>query len=514
MTHLARQHSSSSTRTQAAAPLIRSRPRRRGVLEDQSARVDSNLVVLIPQLARLRLYPAPPSGRSFSTSPQEIAAMAKLRSGTRNTSPIKSVTRAASGLDAAPDAADGKTKEKARPKAQLRPAKVISSYSGPKSQRRRRTVSERELRSLHLDGFDRLDSSRIEVAGAGSAVVEPSTLAHENSQAKTKQEPAYSLLAGSNHKRTRSTLTTVNTNDNHIRLKKQRSGTADPIRYDSSDTYNSTRLSSGATSPPKSALARVRPKSEAGLHLKAPKIEEGLERECAICAEWKPIQRDFPSFKPCVHLPETCIACITQQTITKLETSGTWASCTCAQCGLTLPQAQLTATLSAKDLTRAKALVFQHTQRSHPAWRWCVAADCDGGQLHLPRTRSQKRSLIVVCNKCGVQSCFYHRVPWHTGYTCEEFDDSHPAAQTLRTSEERIKRISKACPGVGCGRRVQKDGGCDHMWCKSLPKPSQHSVVGSSVRTAPDSKLGSYCGTAWDWASVEYEYQEWALPAV
>lgn len=48
-----------------------------------------------------------------------------------------------------------------------------------------------------------------------------------------------------------------------------------------------------------------------------------------------------------------------------------------------------------------------------------------------------------------------------------------------QSSEERIKKVGKQCPGVGCGWVVEKDGGCNHMYC-------------------------ARCGLNWGWDDVKY----------
>jgi hypothetical protein len=34
-----------------------------------------------------------------------------------------------------------------------------------------------------------------------------------------------------------------------------------------------------------------------------------------------------------------------------------------------------------------------------------------------------------------------------------------------RASERLVKQIAKSCPGPGCGAKIQKNEGCDHMTC-------------------------------------------------
>lgn len=367
-------------------------------------------------------------------------------------------------------APDQMVKSLARPKAQLRPARSGLTKPNNGSSRLRNSISERELRSLGINAHDsihKLFSNAPDNGGQQDIDPDISTTPGSGSSPKYIKRDSGKTLG--NPKHTKSDAATSPDEPVARSNKKRRTSLNSSMEVGHSERLPRTQLPAAATTPTKSSLAKVRSKH------KVEKIKnedfadtKALRRECVICAEEKLVHRDFPSFRLCEHPPQTCVACITQQTFTKLQTAGTWESCTCAQCGVVMPYAQLLPALSSYNRTRAKSLVLQHTLQADEAWRWCLAPNCDGGQLHAPKTRSQTRSLTVICNKCGAKSCYFHRVPWHNGLTCEEYDDRNPAAHSVRSSEDRIKKISKACPGVGCGRRVIKDGGCDHMWCKSL----------------------------------------------
>ena len=42
---------------------------------------------------------------------------------------------------------------------------------------------------------------------------------------------------------------------------------------------------------------------------------------------------------------------------------------------------------------------------------------------------------------------------------------------------KNITETTKVCPGEGCERRIYKDGGCDHMKCKTQTFPLKFIVV-------------------------------------
>jgi hypothetical protein len=102
-------------------------------------------------------------------------------------------------------------------------------------------------------------------------------------------------------------------------------------------------------------------------------------------------------------------------------------------------------------------------ERDFPNFRWCIGPGCNFGQEYPDPPTALP---IIVCSACGFISCFQHNVAWHSGRTCEEFEE---ARLTGRSEEESksvkvIKTIAKRCPG--CRRYINKNGGCNHMSCK------------------------------------------------
>ncbi|KAL1968669.1 hypothetical protein VTN77DRAFT_1495 [Rasamsonia byssochlamydoides] len=216
-------------------------------------------------------------------------------------------------------------------------------------------------------------------------------------------------------------------------------------------------------------------------------------RECIICATSKPTGRNrscFPQLESCNHEPLTCTECFLKHITVTLEShepaiparmkamervrKKVWALCSCPQCGGSLTEKDLFPKLSADDRDRLDRVISRKTLESHPHWVWCSSAKCRSGQLHDPK----KGGALVTCSACGRRSCFFHAAPWHKGYTCAEFDRIHPLGENSLRSEALVKEISKQCPG--CKRRVERDGGCNHMYCIK-------------------------CYLKWDWDRVQYD---------
>jgi IBR domain, a half RING-finger domain len=193
------------------------------------------------------------------------------------------------------------------------------------------------------------------------------------------------------------------------------------------------------------------------------KRPEVQTKECVICVENKPLYRNFPAFTSCSHDPGTCSSCVAKQTVTLLEaSSGTgWSSCRCPQCDAPIPTEELQNTLPRALVKEMRGLVDKALQSTDDSWRWCLATGCGHGGLQNGLNE------MIRCRKCDYRMCFKHQVPWHTGYSCQEYETSHPEAAVTKTNEEMIRKMSKPCPG--CGIAVQKDGGCNNMSCECLP---------------------------------------------
>jgi hypothetical protein len=102
-------------------------------------------------------------------------------------------------------------------------------------------------------------------------------------------------------------------------------------------------------------------------------------------------------------------------------------------------------------------------ERDLPNFRWCVDRHCSYGEEH-----PEDSGPVIECSACGILACSHHNVPWHHDETCSEYDRRITARQARAEykSEKEIKRVAKRCPG--CRRFINKNGGCNHMTCKSI----------------------------------------------
>lgn len=99
-----------------------------------------------------------------------------------------------------------------------------------------------------------------------------------------------------------------------------------------------------------------------------------------------------------------------------------------------------------------------HSLEQTAEFVWCAHPDCKSGQFHDTTNSARRRLICINCNK---QTCSFHRIIWHTGLTCEQYDREQAAAND--STKEWIDLNTKQCPG--CHQNIQKSGGCDHMTC-------------------------------------------------
>jgi hypothetical protein len=87
-----------------------------------------------------------------------------------------------------------------------------------------------------------------------------------------------------------------------------------------------------------------------------------------------------------------------------------------------------------------------------------------------------------VCHSCGHRSCARHDVPWHSGETCAQFEQRVAGAQAReqeQASEKWKAGETRLCPK--CRIPIEKDGGCDSMWCECSPYTSPCTLAFRSL---------------------------------
>ncbi|EMC91631.1 hypothetical protein BAUCODRAFT_299438 [Baudoinia panamericana UAMH 10762] len=186
-------------------------------------------------------------------------------------------------------------------------------------------------------------------------------------------------------------------------------------------------------------------------------------KTCLTCDRHLPANA-FPKInEECQHERETCRRCWYQWLALQLETKQ-WDQITCAQCPTKLGQADIRALAKPAVYTKYLEAEIRGTMAAEESFRWCLNPECKSGQAHFDGD-------IFTCASCGHKACVGCNAPWHEGETCEAYQDRINEGERKRRqvveeqdSAKAVERVAKLCPA--CGRKLEKNGGCDHMTCQ------------------------------------------------
>lgn len=187
-------------------------------------------------------------------------------------------------------------------------------------------------------------------------------------------------------------------------------------------------------------------------------------RECTICLESQALdQYDGNHGARCRHTRRTvCNQCVYKFSKFQLENvSKTKVTCPEPGCAQEFSYEEIH---GISEIGRDKTLFDQYDLgltltllKQNPEFIWCAHPGCSSGQLH---DVSLSPRCAVVCIKCQRTTCSFHRMIWHTGLTCEQYDDRK--VNSIRTNNW-IQNNTKPCPR--CQSNIEKNGGCHHMTC-------------------------------------------------
>ena len=199
------------------------------------------------------------------------------------------------------------------------------------------------------------------------------------------------------------------------------------------------------------------------------------DKTCTICVTDKP-PGDYPAAEELPvacrkHCLEICRACIRESLAADIANKPP-NRIGCPDCAESWEHWMIKRHASPADFVSYEWLTLRTTLEAMPQYRACLRPDCKGGQIH----GMGEAEPIVICNECGSKSCYTHKIPWHAGKTCKEYDrpeetDMETKAR-LAAEQEATK---KGAPGVKlcprCQIPIEKSGGCDHIRCQ-CPKAS------------------------------------------
>lgn len=232
-----------------------------------------------------------------------------------------------------------------------------------------------------------------------------------------------------------------------------------------------------------------------------------VESQCSICladhpSDEYPIE---PITSACTHPTSVvCRECMRTYIALELSYRGT-AAMICPVCREAMSYFDVMRNAAPEDFDRYDERVTIESLQDEPGFRWCPQPGCPGGQIQAHGDAEP----IVTCNHCRQRFCFTHRIPWHTGLTCRQYDET-PELMTqvqeaeweeedfggavvvvdksaareeddeelesaakdrerrnseVRRGEAYVQNIAKHCPH--CFAPTEREGGCKHMTCKS-----------------------------------------------
>ncbi|CAF3854439.1 unnamed protein product [Rotaria sp. Silwood1] len=185
---------------------------------------------------------------------------------------------------------------------------------------------------------------------------------------------------------------------------------------------------------------------------------------CVVCYDDKDLNEfNFDFINDCQHLNRSiCNSCLfrhVQQAFQITFTDDIY--CPELQCGVKLNYYAVKNILflhgDNKLVERYKQYVFHRQLEQMDEFIWCSNPLCNVGQLNENGVLNN----IVTCFNCHQKTCFTHKVKWHEGLTCEEYDLG--IDQDYESSRRWIVENSKKCPK--CPYQIEKNDGCDHMTC-------------------------------------------------
>lgn len=190
-----------------------------------------------------------------------------------------------------------------------------------------------------------------------------------------------------------------------------------------------------------------------------PTLADTSSPECIVC-NGEPGDSDFSLVVPtlsCRHARQVCGVCI-RHIIRMFVTSGEYVEgipCPSTGCPQKLRYYDVEKWASPAVFERFDKSLLQDHLRTGKRYVRCIARGCPAGQEHT----GKGGNTTVVCHSCGAKQCFYHQVPWHEGFACEQWDTYRP--NMVRQS--RLKGEKMSCPK--CKRQLVKEDGYDRFTC-------------------------------------------------
>lgn len=177
--------------------------------------------------------------------------------------------------------------------------------------------------------------------------------------------------------------------------------------------------------------------------------ERARWKECAVCGDEKdPLE--FPSAaatSSCKHEPLTCKECMVSWMESEFDTKGC-DGIRCPECPQTLEYTNVQECASPQTFAAYDKMATRNALGGLEEFAWCLKPECGSGQLNIDN------NCFMHCVSCGYQQCLRHKVPWHNGETCEQYEyreSGQKARDEEKKTEEMLDSMSKKCPNSKCG---------------------------------------------------------------
>lgn len=135
--------------------------------------------------------------------------------------------------------------------------------------------------------------------------------------------------------------------------------------------------------------------------------------------------------------------------------------CPTADCNAVWDQKFVQTYLSFDSFKHYSELLFQQFVAKRTVF-WCLDPKCGhGGLVEIPPGYPN-----LECATCKKRACAICKVEWHQGMSCQEYREEHGHGRDdaeMRVLRKMAKAGAKRCSN--CQLAVEKDGGCDYMWC-------------------------------------------------
>lgn len=184
---------------------------------------------------------------------------------------------------------------------------------------------------------------------------------------------------------------------------------------------------------------------------------------CSICDE-EDVQL-YRSAKACTHAPKFCWGCIEKTVKAGVNDKGSINNIDCPEegCRLRLPVEEALAWLrEAKTREKADRILFLQFIRSCDNFRWCMNRRGCGSGVELDGDPDSYS--FFSCGECNEKTCVKHKVTWHAGMTCDEYDEQLAVGDKDNANEAWVLANTKPCPR--CSTTIEKvTETCDAVSC-------------------------------------------------